>query len=106
MSNMKRLIENGHYYEVKAIAPTQYQRRALSRFNLNINEVGSGSFIGTAMFETIEDAKQFLRDRAELYYDEYPGQVDEHLDAIEGIDCLTIDTVTAHIEKIEIDDNE
>ena len=104
MSNMKRLIENGHYYEVKAIAPTVYQLSSLTAFNLNTKQLGNGSIVGTAMFETEEDAREFLRDRAELYFENAP-ELHEALSDIE-CGCLTLDAVTAHIEKIEIDEDE
>lgn len=88
-------------YKIIATAPTVYQKRSLSHFNLNEKANGNGSFIGTMEFAYEEEAKEYLITRAEMYYDEYEGQVDEHLNDIKEYGVLTIDAVTARIEKIE-----
>jgi hypothetical protein len=91
-------------HRIVAVAPTTYQSRSLSHFNLNNKKNFGGSITGTMDFIDEEEAKDYLRNRAHIYYDEYEGQVDEHLEAIESIGMLTIDAVTARI--IEIDEDE
>jgi len=86
-------------FKVTATAPTSYQYSSLTKFNLDKKENANGSITGDRIFDTKEEAKQYLIDRAKRYYDEYEGQVDEHLEDIENYDCLTIDAVTARIEE-------
>lgn len=57
-------------HRIVATAPTVYQSRSLSHFNLNTKKNGNGSFTGTMDFYSEEDAKDFLVNRAELYYDD------------------------------------
>lgn len=88
-------------HRITATAPTVYQKRSLSFFNLNEKANGNGSFTGTMDFESEDDAKEYLISRAEMYYDEYEGQVDEHFEDIQRYGSLTIDAVTARIEEIQ-----
>lgn len=88
-------------HKITATAPTVYQKRSLSFFNLNEKANGNGSFTGTMDFNSEEAAKDYLISRAEMYYDEYEGQVDEHIEDIKKYGVLTIDAVTARIEEIE-----
>lgn len=91
---------------IKAIAPTSYQLNSLRRFGLNVKSNGGGSHTGIETFDTEEEAKEFLTQRAEMYYDEYEGQVDEHIEGIEASGYLTIDAVTAKIIEVDEDGNE
>ena len=90
-------------HRITAIAPTSYQKRSLSFFNLNEKKNGNGSFTGTMDFYSEQDAKEYLITRAEMYYDDYEGQVTEHIEDIERCGILTIDAVTARIVEIEQD---
>lgn len=93
-------------HRIVATAPTAYQYQSLSKFNLNNKKNWNGSFTGTMDFYSEEDAKAYLEERAEMYYDEYEGQVDEHLEYIEKYGMLTIDAATAKIVEIEINKEE
>ena len=55
------------------------------------------------IFNSEEEAKEYLVKRAQMYYDEFEGQVDQHLQDIEKHGMLTIDAVTARIDEIEED---
>jgi hypothetical protein len=92
-------------FKVTAKAPTVYQFRSLGHFFLNITE-GCGSFYGEKIFNTKKDAEQHLIECAERYYDEYEGQVDEHIDEIKKYGTLTIDAVSAGIEEVEPQEEE
>ena len=92
-------------FKVIAKAPTVYQFRSLGHFFLNITE-GCGSFSGEKIFNTKKDAEQHLIECAERYYDEYEGQVDEHIDEIKKYGTLTIDAVSAGIEEFEPQEEE
>ena len=80
--------------------PTVYQYQSLLRFNLNIKANGNGSYTGTMEFYSKQDTKDYLRNRAEMYYDEFEGQVDEYIKDIEDYGILTIDAATARVEEI------
>lgn len=84
-------------YTVIATAPTGYQSSSLKHFNLPIKKHGDGSFSASETFATEQEAKEFLKQRAEIYYDEYEGQVDDHIEGIEKFGSLTIDAATARI---------
>ena len=66
---------------------------------MNIKKNGNGSFTSEQIFDSEEEAKAYLVERAELYYEESEEQPEEHLEDIEKYGQLTIDAVTAHIEE-------
>jgi hypothetical protein len=90
-------------FKVIAIAPTVYQYNSLRAFNMDIVSVGNGSFKSEQVFDSEEEAKAYLALRAERYYDEYEGQVDDHLKDIETFGVLTLDAVTARIDEVEVE---
>ena len=90
-------------FKVTAKAPTVYQTNSLRRFGMAIKEMGNGSFLSEETFDSEEEAKDYLVKRAEMHYDEFEGQVNEHLSTIENNGYLEIDAVTARIEEVEID---
>ena len=60
-----------------------------------------GNIVGEGFFDTLEEAEQYLITRAEMYYDESPNQVDEHIEQILKYGSLEIDAVTAYIHEIK-----
>lgn len=84
---------------IKATAPTSYQLNSLRAFNLD----GKG-MTRTMTFSSEEEAKEYLRSRADKYNDEDPNGTEERLaDMYADIEhgCLTLDAVTARIEESE-----
>ncbi len=92
-------------YRIVATAPTVYQSRSLSYFNLNTKKTFGGSFVGTMDFYSEDDAKDYLISRAEMYFDDSEKGLREALKDIE-VGYLTLDAVTAKIEEIEHDEEE
>ena len=88
-------------HRIIATAPTVYQSQSLSKFNLNNKKNGNGSITGIMDFYSEQEAKDYLIRRAEMYYDDYEGQIDKHLLDIERYGILTIDAATARIVEIE-----
>lgn len=86
-------------FKVTATAPTVYQTSSLRRFGMKVNKLGNGSFNSFQIFDSEEEAKTYLVSRAEMYYDQFEGQVNEHLETIEKNGYLEIDAVTAKIEE-------
>lgn len=89
-------------YKVVAIAPTTHQYRSLQHFGMEIQKNLDGSFSSEFIFETREEAEDYLIYSAEKYYDEFEGQSDLHVSDIKKYGTLTIDAVTAYIEEFEV----
>ena len=81
--------------QIKAIAPTSYQTQSLRHFNIGCQPIGNGGYIGKQIFRTKKEAQEFLRQRAEKYYD-CPKDIRGNLWA----NGLAIDAVTAYIEPL------
>lgn len=101
INHNQKLIKMTTQFKIAATAPTSYQYNSLSRFGMTIKKNGNGSFSSEQVFDSEEEAKAYLVERAERYYDEFEGQVDEHLQDIEKYGMLTIDAVTARIDEVE-----
>lgn len=82
--------------KITAKAPTTYQYRSLQAFGMPINGHGDGSYSSAMEFDSLEEARKYLRGRADLYF-ETEKELD---DAYEDIQCgyLRLDAVIAHIE--------
>lgn len=87
--------------KIQAIANTSYQLSSLNRFNLENTMTMRGNIVGEGYFDTLEEAEQYLITRAEMYYDESPGQADEHIEQIKKYGSLEIDAVTAYIHELK-----
>ena len=81
--------------KITATAPTGYQHRSLTHFGMPITAHGNGSYSATLEFESLERAKEYLRKRADLYFDT-ESELDEAYDDIQR-GHLTLDAVTARI---------
>lgn len=92
---------------ISATAPTAYQLQSLRHFGMEVSKNGNGSYSASQDFDTEFEAKRFLVQRADYYFD---GNSDndekdliEALDSIEKHGVLTLDAVTAGMEEIEIE---
>lgn len=92
-------------FQISATAPTAYQLNSLRAFNLDTKQNGNGSISGTLDFESEDEAKKYLKNRAAMYNDGDPEGTEEKLatmyDRIEKFGSLTLDAVTAHINEVE-----
>lgn len=88
-------------HQIICAIPTVYQYNSLCRFNLHNEKLGNGGHIGTMKFASEEDAKDFLIDRAEKYFDDDALGLQDALQDIENCGMLTIDAATARIQEIE-----
>ena len=93
---------------ITATAPTSYQLQSLRHFGMEIKKHLHGSYFSTQDFDTEKEAKEYLKTRAELYFD---GNSDndevnliDALDSIEKRGVLTLDAVTADMEEVEIEE--
>lgn len=87
--------------KIQAIANTSYQLSSLNSFNLENHMTTRGNIVGEGYYDTLEEAEQYLITRAEMYYDESPGQVDKYIEQIKKYGSLEIDAVTAYIHEIK-----
>jgi hypothetical protein len=88
-------------YKVIATAPTTYQLNSVRQFGSPITSHRDGSHVFSQSFETEEMAKEYLKERAHLYYKDTEEELNEAIDDIEMYGCLSIDAVTASIEEEE-----
>ena len=93
---------------ITATAPTSYQLQSLQHFGMEIKKHLHGSYFSTQDFDTEKEAKEYLKTRAELYFDgnsdnDEVNLIDE-LDSIEKHGVLTLDAVTADMEEVEIEE--
>lgn len=90
-------------YKIKAIAPTSYQLQSLREFGMPIKKLGNGSHVASAEFETEDEAKEYLKGRADQYNGDDPegseGRLDDMYRDIEH-GQLTLDAATARIEEV------
>ena len=89
---------------IRASAPTTYQLNSLTAFGMGFSNSKSGGHSAEREFDSADEAKDYLRERAEIYNSEDPEGSEERLnDMYDDIErgSLTIDAVTAYIEEIE-----
>lgn len=89
---------------ITATAPTVYQSRSLAAFGMSINPVKNldGSYTAEEEFESYEEAKKYLIQKAHGWYNSHDTteeELNEMLADIEIYGNLTLDAVTASIEK-------
>lgn len=85
-----------HKVQIRAIAPSSHTYSSLVKFGIPIKSYLNGLHVAKMEFDTIEDAEQYLINRAEMYYE----SEDELLNAIDDVlqyHQLTIDGAVAHI---------
>ena len=90
-------------FKISAVAPTVYQSQSLRAFGMKVKKSGNGSFWSEQIFETKEEAKAYLVERAERYFDGNSDNDEDNLvSALEDIKkygSLRLDAVTASISE-------
>lgn len=81
---------------ITATAPTAYQIQSLKAFKMGCNDNGNGSFSASKEFDSVEDAKNYLADLANDYYDGDEPAIARNL----GPNSLRLDAVSATIEEL------
>jgi len=92
-------------FKIEAIAPTSYQYGSLRNFGLEIKSYLNGKHVAEGIFDTEKEAKAYLVERAEMYFD---GNSDgdeerlaEALESIEKYGSVYLDAVCGSIEEVE-----
>ena len=84
--------------KITATAPTSYQLRNLGHFGLPIKSNGDGSHCAEWEFDTLMEAKAYLKHRADMYGDDALfGLMHSEIDRVGK---LRLDAVTASIVEI------
>ena len=91
-------------FKIKAIAPTSYQLQSLKHFGMEIKKYGNGSYTSQQEFDSEGEAKAYLKERAERYFDGNSDNDEEKLitalEDIEKYGSLRLDAVIADIEEV------
>lgn len=85
--------------KITATAPTSYQLTSLGHFGLPIKSNGDGSHYAEWEFDTLMEAKAYLKQRADMYED--PALLCVMYEMIDRVGKLRLDAVTASIVEIE-----
>jgi hypothetical protein len=85
---------------ISAIVPTVYQRNSLTHFGLPISKNPDGSFGICYSFKTKKEAKEYLINRAEIYF-ENEKDLNKAIKEIKKYNRLQLDAATANINKVE-----
>lgn len=80
---------------IKVVAPTSYQLRSLRAFRLSNSVNCNGSTVAWQDFNTLEEAKQYLRSLAEEYYWDDKSGLDRNCN--DDFSVVTLDACTAGI---------
>ena len=96
---------------ITATAPTAYQLQSLRHFGMEVKKHGNGSYTAHQDFDTEKEAKEYLEQKAQMYFDGNSDNDEQDLieafDSIEKHGVLTLDAATARIDEIEItEDND
>lgn len=86
---------------ITATAPTVYQLKSLSAFGIKTKNHLDGSFSIEQEFESEEAAKNFLKERANIWAQSHStteDELEEMIDLINTYGSLTLDAVTASVE--------
>ena len=92
-------------FKITAVAPTSYQINSLRLFGLNVKSYPNGSYVGEEIFDTEEEAKNYLKQRAEMYFEDEES-LNDALKDIERYGSVYLDAVCGSIEEVEEEDEE
>ena len=93
-------------YQVKATAPTTYQLQSVRLFGSPIksNMDGSHTF-KSEIFDTEQEAKDYLIERAEMYF-ENDDELQEAINDINEYSSLSMDAATGGVYEVEEEETE
>ena len=86
---------------IQATAPTGYQYSSLMRLQLPITSHRNGSYSVYAVFDTVDEAREYLTNIAIGYY-ESEEETENAIATIDNYNYLRIDAITASIVEEEL----
>lgn len=87
-------------FRITATAPTGYQYRSVSYFG-KPKANGNGSYTFQQDFDTEEEAKDYLKERASYYFTDSQEELEVALEQIDKYGSVRMDAVAGGIEEIE-----
>jgi len=89
-------------FRIHAFVPTAYQYQSILNFGMPIKKHGNGCFTAHQDFDTEDEAKKYLIERAENYFEYESKELTEALEDIEQVGRLRLDACTASIDAVKI----
>ena len=89
-------------FKVIATADTAYQLQSLSNFGMEVKSNLNGSYTAEQEFDTEKEAKDFLIERAELYFDMEEEKLADAIDTIERFGQIRLDASTGRVVEIDL----
>jgi len=82
-----------------SIVPTAYQHNSITQLMGGdaVKKCANGSYYAERIFQTIKEAREWMRERIEYLYSDEPTQIKDNI----GKDWMRYDAATAHIEKLK-----
>jgi hypothetical protein len=97
-------------YRITAEVPTAYQLQSIRHFGMDVKKLFNGGYHASQDFDTLEEAQQFLIERAERYFEDENdlenALFDIHRHGVLGIDACTASIEAVEIEEVEVDQEE
>jgi len=93
-------------YRITAKVPTVYQLSSLRTFGMEVINLPTGAYYSEQDFDTIEEARQYMIDRATHYYDWDEEALESAIDGIINHSMLTMDACTGRIDEVEEEEEE
>ncbi len=88
-------------YQVKATAPTVYQLQSVSLFGSPIKSNMEAITFKSEIFDTEQEAKEYLIKRAEMYFDSDEKELNEAINDINKYGSLRMDAASGGIYEVE-----
>ena len=92
-------------FRITATAPTVYQLQSLRNFGMEVAQHGNGSYSASQDFDSEDEAKAYLVERAEIYFDgnsdNDEANLAKALESIANHGLLRLDAASASIEEVE-----
>lgn len=90
-------------FKLIATADTAYQLQSLRNFGMEVKSHLDGSYSAEKEFETEQKAKEFLIERAEIYFDMEEEKLIDAIDTINRFGSIRLDASTGRIVELEED---
>ena len=90
-------------FKVITTADTAYQLQSLRNFGMEAKSHLDGSYSAEKEFETEQKAKEFLIERAEIYFDMEEEKLIDAIDTINRFGSIRLDASTGRIVELEED---
>jgi hypothetical protein len=88
-------------FKLIATADTAYQLQSLRNFGMEVKSHLDGSYSAEKEFDTEKEAKDFLIESAEIYFDMEEEKLIDAIDTINRFGQIRLDASTGRVVEIE-----